>query len=120
MIGASRVLRLHLLEIEKVHELADRFVGKYVANIRERILPEIQLDKDDVSESCGSPMASNLDESEIGVGFAEKEKEKKPSRKRKAPVLPTAYPSASVAHGIATASNEKCSSWLQRVSTSDC
>jgi len=47
MVKAIQVLRIHLLELEKVHELCLDFCSRYISSIRTKLNSQILLKGDD-------------------------------------------------------------------------
>ncbi|XP_064603993.1 homeobox protein Meis1-like isoform X2 [Liolophura sinensis] len=59
MIQAIQVLRFHLLELEKVHELCDNFCHRYISCLKGKM--PIDLVIDDREGSTGTPGKTSLD-----------------------------------------------------------
>ncbi|CAG5090152.1 Oidioi.mRNA.OKI2018_I69.PAR.g12479.t2.cds [Oikopleura dioica] len=64
MVMAIGVLRLHLLELEKVHELCRSFTDRYIQCLKTKMPVEIVIDDRD-----SPPLSSNFDEFS-GLGFS--------------------------------------------------
>ena len=54
MIQAIHVLRFHLLEIEKVHELCDNFCTRYIACLKSKIPIDLVIEDRESGGSTGS------------------------------------------------------------------
>ncbi|CDS41449.1 homeobox protein meis3 [Echinococcus multilocularis] len=54
IIQAIRVLRVHLIEIEKVHELCDNFCERYIAFLRNRMPTDLMVEDRESAGSTGS------------------------------------------------------------------
>lgn len=68
MVMAIGVLRLHLLELEKVHELCRSFTDRYIQCLKTKMPVEIVIDDRD-----SPPLSSNFDEFSVsfaGLGFS--------------------------------------------------
>ncbi|BHF61566.1 Homeobox protein Meis2 [Sparganum proliferum] len=62
IIQAIQVLRFHLLEIEKVHELCDNFCSRYISSLRSRMPTDLMVEDRESAGSTGSassPQASS-------------------------------------------------------------
>lgn len=58
MILAIRVLRIHLLELEKVHELCDNFCSRYVSTLKQSMPMEIGVEERAGSTRPASSLSS--------------------------------------------------------------
>ncbi|KAL7063101.1 hypothetical protein AAHC03_0175 [Spirometra sp. Aus1] len=54
IIQAIQVLRFHLLEIEKVHELCDNFCSRYISSLRSRMPTDLMVEDRESAGSTGS------------------------------------------------------------------
>ncbi|VDO07487.1 unnamed protein product [Rodentolepis nana] len=54
ILQAIRVLRVHLIEIEKVHELCDNFCERYIAFLRNRMPTDLMVEDRESAGSTGS------------------------------------------------------------------
>ncbi|CAD5233170.1 unnamed protein product [Bursaphelenchus xylophilus] len=55
MLNAIQVLRLHLLELEKVHELCDSFCQRYVQNLRDHMPMDVMSEERSGSANTTNP-----------------------------------------------------------------
>ncbi|KAI6219071.1 Homeobox protein unc-62 [Aphelenchoides besseyi] len=59
MLSAIQVLRLHLLELEKVHDLCDQFCNRYVNTLKDQ-MPMDLMDAERAASGGGGPSSSGL------------------------------------------------------------
>ncbi|KAK7504910.1 hypothetical protein BaRGS_00003938, partial [Batillaria attramentaria] len=72
MIQAIQVLRFHLLELEKVHELCDNFCHRYISCLKGKMPIDLVIDERDgggsnptPSKSCSSTTTSSVSENPL-------------------------------------------------------
>ena len=55
MVQAIQVLRFHLLELEKVHELCDNFCHRYISCLKGKMPIDLVIDERDTTPTTSTP-----------------------------------------------------------------
>ncbi|XP_013382018.1 homeobox protein Meis1 [Lingula anatina] len=62
MIQAIQVLRFHLLELEKVHELCDNFCHRYISCLKGKMPIDLVIDERDTASTTSKPSSTSTPE----------------------------------------------------------